>query len=262
MEQRLAARQRPPGPVVMRQRWNKLLFLHWPLHPALIQSRLPPGLHVDTFGGSAWLGVVPFFMERVRPVLLPPVPKLSWFLELNVRTYVHDDSGRPGVWFFSLDCDQPVAVELARRLFHLPYEHAEMNATVDGGRVSYHARRLGDPARQPAHYQFGPAEKPAPAAPGTLDWFLVERYLLFAKGPGGNLFSGAVHHFPYHIARADCPAWSAEPLAWDGFPVPHGPPASMLIAEPVDVKIFPPRRVRAADGLLRDSAALAWPASA
>ena len=108
--QRLAARERPQGFPVMRQRWSGLLFLHWPVEISLIQKRLPPGLHVDTFDGQAWLGVVPFFMQRVRPIGLPPVPWLSWFLELNVRTYVHDDAGNPGVWFFSLDCDQPVAV--------------------------------------------------------------------------------------------------------------------------------------------------------
>ena len=110
----------------MRQRWAGLLVLHWPIEISLIQDRLPPGLHVDTFNGQAWIGVVPFFMQRVRPTGLPPVPWLSWFLELNVRTYVHDDAGNPGVWFFSLDCNQPVAVEIARRAFHLPYQHAAM----------------------------------------------------------------------------------------------------------------------------------------
>ena len=116
----------------MRQCWSGLLFLHWPVDPAMIQSRLPDGLFVDTYDNKAWLGVVPFFMDRVRPVMLPPVPGLSWFLELNVRTYVHDAQGRPGVWFFSLDCNQPLAVEIARRFFHLPYEHAAMKAARRG----------------------------------------------------------------------------------------------------------------------------------
>ncbi len=114
----------------MRQRWTGLLFLHWPVEPALVAERLPAGLHVDTFEGNAWLGAVPFFMDRVRPVGTPPLPWLSWFMELNVRTYVHDDHGNAGVWFFSLDCNQPLAVEIARRSFHLPYQHAVMRSRV------------------------------------------------------------------------------------------------------------------------------------
>ncbi|RYD26824.1 MAG: DUF2071 domain-containing protein, partial [Verrucomicrobiaceae bacterium] len=132
---RLEMRVRPAGRPVMFQRWSGLLFLHWRMNPEEIQRRLPHGLHVDTFGGKAWVGVVPFFMERIRPVGIPAVPWLSWFLELNVRTYVYDDKGRPGVWFFSLDCNQPVAVEFARKIFHLPYQHAAMNAEGAGGGV-------------------------------------------------------------------------------------------------------------------------------
>ena len=103
--QRLAMRERPSATQVMHQRWGDLLFLHWPIEAALIQEKLPEGLYVDVFGGQAWIGVVPFYMERIRPVGMPPVPGISWFLELNVRTYVHDSKGRAGVWFFSLDCN-------------------------------------------------------------------------------------------------------------------------------------------------------------
>jgi hypothetical protein len=128
LNQRLAHRDKPSAFPVMRQRWSRLLFLHWPMEPDVIQATLPPGLTVDTFDGRAWIGVVPFFMERIRPVFCPPVPGISWFLELNVRTYVHNEQGNSGVWFYSLDCNQPLAVEIARRLFHLPYQHAEMKA--------------------------------------------------------------------------------------------------------------------------------------
>jgi len=134
-------REKPAGYPVMRQRWADLLFLHWRVPVEVVVERLPEGLHVDVFDGSAWLGVVPFFMDRVRPVLLPPVPGISWFMELNVRTYVHDDYGNPGVWFFSLDCNQPLAVEIARRAFHLPYEHAAMQAVRSAGRIYYACRR-------------------------------------------------------------------------------------------------------------------------
>ncbi len=244
----------------MRQRWSHLLFLHWPISRAAVQSRLPAGLYADTFRGSAWLGIVPFSMERVRPVGLPSVPKLSWFLELNVRTYVHDDAGNPGVWFFSLDCNQPLAVEVARRWFHLPYEHASMKAEILQRRVKYEARRKMTAANG-AHYDYHLPETAAEAAPGSLEWFLVERYLLFSARPDGTLFSGAVHHAPYRIAEANGAQWSAEPLLWDGFPHPACPPLSMLVAEPVDVSVFPLRRLPAAERIIKGSGVLASPAS-
>ena len=137
MARRLAQRERPASFLVGRQRWNHLLFGHWKIDAAEIQATLPPGLFVDTFEGDAYLGVVPFFMQRVRPAWLPPLPGVSWFLELNVRTYVFDAEGRPGVWFYSLDCNQPVAVFLARSLFHLPYFHAKMTSVIRDGAIFF-----------------------------------------------------------------------------------------------------------------------------
>lgn len=235
--QRLSLRQPPLGRPVMRQRWSDLLFLHWPVDADVIQSRLPAGLHVDLFDGQAWLGVVPFAMQRVHPVGLPPLPWISWFLELNVRTYVHDESGRPGVWFFSLDCNQPVAVEVARRFFHLPYYHARMNAEFAGGEIVYSSRRKGSDTvsrfrhRRPVHAE--------PAREGSLEWFLVERYLLYTADRAGKIRSGRVHHEPYRIEVAKCSEWSSVPIGEDGLGRVDGPPVSMLVAEPVDVAIYP-----------------------
>ncbi len=227
----------------MRQRWSDLLFLHWPVAPDVIQNRLPPGLVVDTFQGDAWLGVVPFSMNRIRPVGLPPLPKLSWFLELNVRTYVHDEAGNPGVWFFSLDCNQPLAVEVARRFFHLPYQHATMQADRSGDRLHYHCRRkLAD--AQDAEFIYGNPENPRAAEIGTLEWFLVERYRLFSSNPRNELFAGMVHHAPYRISSAFPLAISTEPLRWNGFPEPKTAPPSVLVAESVDVSVFPLRKCR------------------
>jgi uncharacterized protein YqjF (DUF2071 family) len=172
---------------------------------------------------------------------LPPVPGLSWFHELNVRTYVHDEQGNPGVWFFSLDCNQPLAVEIARRGFHLPYEHAAMSSVKADNRIQYHSRRKSTGARD-AEYDYETPTATQAAEPGTLEWFLVERYLLFSSNPSGNLFCGRVHHTPYQIAPAVCTRWSTEPLRLDDFPEPGEPPPSMLVAAPVDVDIFPLRR--------------------
>jgi uncharacterized protein YqjF (DUF2071 family) len=235
--QRLSVRERPHGRPVMRQRWSDLLFLHWPVDPAVLKARLPHQLQIDTFEGKAWLGIVPFAMQRVHPVGLPPLPWISWFLELNVRTYVHDAAGRPGVWFFSLDCNQPIAVEVARRFFHLPYNHAKMAREFQSGEILYSSRRAG--CGGTSRFRYRPPIQAEPAREHSLEWFLVERYLLYTTDAEGRLRSGRVHHKPYRIQEADCSEWTAEPIRENGFTGPGGPPVSMLAAEPVDVTIFP-----------------------
>jgi uncharacterized protein YqjF (DUF2071 family) len=235
MAQRLAVRARPSSAVVGRQRWSDLLFLHWEIDAGAVQATLPSGLFVDTFEGAAYLGIVPFFMERVRPVWLPPLPWISWFLELNVRTYVHDRERRPGVWFYSLDCNQPFAVAIARRFFHLPYFHAKMRARRHHGAVEYHSQRRGTPAVSSYHWQ--PDDDAIEAAPGALEFFLVERYALFSADQHGHLHCGRVHHRPYRIGRAIVREFSTEPARQAGFEL-AGPPISALCARAVDVSIF------------------------
>ena len=221
----------------MSQRWAKLLFLHWKIEPELIRPHLPEGLHLDLHEGEAWLGIVPFHMQRIRPSGLMPLPWLSWFLELNVRTYVHDDQGQPGVWFFSLDCNQPLAVEFARRTFHLPYEHASMKSRTEGKTVHYRCRRRGQ--NDFAEYAYEPTGPAAPAKPGSLEFFLAERYLLVSTAPDGALRYGRVHHSPYQLAAAKCDPCSILPAHWNDIDLPSTPPDSALWAEPVDVSVFP-----------------------
>jgi len=242
LDQRLALRERPNGFVVMRQRWSKILFLHWRIDPDILRAKLPPGLHLDLHEDEAWLGIVPFFMERIRPVGLLPVPGLSWFLELNVRTYVHDENGLPGVWFFSLDCIQALAVEIARSLFHLPYEHAEMSSSHKDQSTYYDCRRKSEP--NPASFIYSSSGPGEPAEPGTLEFFLAERYLLYSARPDGSLFTGRVHHRPYLLSPAKCDAWSTAPALWDGLTCPTSPPDTALFVEHVDVSIFPLRKHR------------------
>jgi uncharacterized protein YqjF (DUF2071 family) len=197
---------------------------------------------VDTFEGRAWLGVVPFYMQRIRPVGSPPLPWLSWFLELNVRTYVHDEHGHAGVWFFSLDCNQPLAVEIARRSFHLPYEHAVMSAKERDGIIDYRCRRRRQD--QVATFRYPTAGNPQECLPDSLEWFLAERYLLFSANPAGELFTGRVHHRPYRVEPVDQAVWSTTPFRWNSFPEFTSRPDSMLSAATVDVIVFPLRRLR------------------
>jgi uncharacterized protein YqjF (DUF2071 family) len=238
LEQRLAQQQLPDGLPVMKQRWAELGFFHWAVSPELITPRLPKGLHVDTFDGKAWIGIVPFLMQRIRPVGLPPLPWLSWFHELNLRTYVYDESGNPGVWFFSLDCNQPIAVEIARRMFHLPYQHASMSSKISDSSVEYHSKRKSHISGD-AVYKYPRPTAPGPAIIGSLEWFLVERYTLFSADTKGNIYSGRVHHDPYQIEPMSHGVCSTLPFSLNGFTEPETPPNSLISANSVDVTVYP-----------------------
>ena len=228
----LRARVRPTRRPVMRQRWDDLFFLHWEYAAEAIQSRLPAGLTVDTFEGKAYLGVVGFRMNAVRPLGLPALPWLSYFNELNVRTYVRDASGEPGVWFFSLDCDRAPAVMIARAGFGLPYEHAAMSF---GPGLAQSCRRQGE--QETARYAWSAVSSPQIAAPGSLEFHLAERYSFFSVRDG-RLVRGQVHHAPYELSSTDTTAWSDLPLRWDGFDVSGRPPDFAHCCQGVAIEAF------------------------
>lgn len=228
----------------MYQRWQDLLFLHWEVPVAAIQATLPPGLWVDTFGGRAFLGVVPFAMRDIRPRFLPAVPGLSHFLELNLRTYVVDRAGVPGVWFYSLDANQRLAVAIARRYFHLPYEHARitLQRAADGGRRFESVRSSVRGGGRPCTLAWTPGgELPRPDV-ASLEYFLVERYRLYSRFPDG-LRRGAVWHEPYQLRRAQVREWNEELFTLDGFAATGRPPDHAVMAHGVDVTIFPLEKV-------------------
>ncbi|MCF3651312.1 YqjF family protein [Synoicihabitans lomoniglobus] len=238
LDQRLAARDRPASSPVMYQRWQDLLFLHWRWDPAAIQATLPAGLTVDTFEGDAWVGIVPFWMRAVRPRFLPPLPGLSWFQELNLRTYVHDARGRPGVWFYALDCNQPLAVILARSLFGLNYVHARQTGCLPTSHRPAEFHSLRRATGGVSHFRYESVGATRTAAPGSLEFFLVERYRLFAQRRG-RLWSGRVWHPPYAISAVDVD--QAETALWvdHGFPSPDRPADHAVMSSGVNVSVYP-----------------------
>ena len=178
----------PGQPWVMAQVWHDLLFAHWPIPAAQMAALLPPGVTLDIWEGEAWVAVVPFRMSGVRPRLFPSVPGLSAFPELNVRTYVRVGD-KPGVWFFSLDAANSIAVAVARALFHLPYFRAEMGCEAEGESIRYASKRThsgAPPAELRGSYSpIGPVYR---SAPGTLEAWLTERYCLYsADGRGASI---------------------------------------------------------------------------
>ncbi len=189
------SRFRPEGPVVMRPKWNNLLFLHWEMAPELIAPMLPVGLELDLFAGRAYVGLVPFQMANVCPRFVPDLGRFSHFYtrfpELNVRTYVVRD-GVPGVWFFSLDAASSLAVVFARMWFKLPYFKARMRMRQTQDGFDFWSKRLWPfPSRASCRVRFEPKGEALPARPGSLDEFLVERYVLYSKR-GEQLFRGRV----------------------------------------------------------------------
>ncbi|MEX1045279.1 MAG: DUF2071 domain-containing protein [Chthoniobacterales bacterium] len=234
-DQREAARHPAPRQrTVMRQRWENLLFLHWSVEPGLIQRTLPPGLHADTFDDAGWLGIVPFAMRGVRPTGLPAVAPVSNFLELNVRTYVHDDRGVPGVWFYSLDCNQSLAVLIARIFFGLPYQRAKMQADF-GPVIDYRSTRRG--TSEESRFVWRPEGPARVSAPGHLEFFLLERYHLYSHR-NGRLFRGTVAHAPYEIRDANVEQFSTVPASLAGFKNLSPQPRHTCHADGVDVRIL------------------------
>lgn len=192
----------PSKPWIMRQEWHDLLFVHWEIDPAELRPAIPANLELDLHDGKAWIGIVPFFMKNVAPRYCPAVPWLSHFPELNVRTYVrHQD--KPGVWFFSLDVTNPIAVGIARRFFHLPYFRAAMTTHNDGENVCYRAERNGC-AFDATYGPTGPVL--TDLSTDCFERWATERYCLYAQSMTGSLFRGEIHHRRWPLQPAQ---WSA-----------------------------------------------------
>lgn len=234
---RLALREEPAAPPVMYQTWSDLLFLHWEWDATEIQRTLPPGLFVDTFGGKAYLAVTPFFMNNVRASFLPEIPGTANFMELNVRTYVYDQTGRAGVWFYSLDCNQSLAALLARTFFSLPYHNADMQARERSEMIEYTCQRRG--GREAAEFHYRKLSETIGSQPGSLPFFLAERYLLFAWSKlARKLFVGRVHHAPYQLFHAQVGRADDVMLRLNGFNPGLRPPDLQWAAAPLRVKIY------------------------
>jgi len=192
----------PQSAWMLAQTWRNLLFAHWPLPPDILESQIPDGLELDTFDGQAWIGVVPFHMMDVRFRWLPPLPIMAAFPEMNVRTYVVRD-GKPGVWFFSLDATNRFAIEGARAVFHLPYFKAKMHYSIEGERVHYQSERI-DRRTEVGDFigTYWPTSEVYTAERGTLDYWLTERYCLYAQMGRSKLYRAEIHHRAWPLQRA------------------------------------------------------------
>ena len=190
----------PAAPWVLRQSWQNLLFAHWPVARDRLRELVPSFLEIDTFHSEAWLGIVPFHLGDLSPRGVPALPWISAFNEINVRTYVIYD-GIPGVYFFSLDANSAVAVAGATTLFHLPYFLADVRLEEERGRIWYSSRRKSTTAEFEAIYApAGPVFEPLA---GTLEYWLTERYCLYAQDDASKAYRVEIHHRPWQLQTAE-----------------------------------------------------------
>jgi uncharacterized protein len=248
---RVAPTLEPDEQVVMHQNWHHLLFLHWEVPVEELQRLVAPELTVDTFEGKAYVGLVPFTLTGVRPVMAPPLPWISNFHEINVRTYVHLRGRDPGIWFFSLDASSTIAVAAARAAYKLPYFHSQIEFTASTDplpSIDFDAHRDDPTGTKPANarIRYMPMDGVINrASPGTIDHFLIERYILYTTDSEHHLHRARVHHEPYPFQRADvleCDEtliWAAGITRSQDNPLRH-------YSREVNVKVYPLRRV--ADG--------------
>ncbi len=225
----------------MTQTWHDLLFMHLPLPVETLRPLVPAALPLDTFAGQAWIGVVPFRMSGVRLRGLPDIPRTSAFPELNVRTYVTVDD-KPGIFFFSLDAGNPLAVQAARSWFHLPYFRATMASEWRDGWLHYRSERThhgAASARLVVRYR--PTGDPTPAEHGTLDDFLTSRYALYIAR-GNRIIRREIDHPAWPLQPAEVEITSNTMLDQIGLAVPDSTPL-LHFSRRLDVRVWPAERI-------------------
>jgi uncharacterized protein YqjF (DUF2071 family) len=220
----------PSKPWIVKQSWRNLLFLHWEIDSSWLKQFIPQGLELDLFEDRAWLGVVPFQIDGIGRRDLPSPAWLCSFPEFNLRTYVTDGSKR-GVWFFSLDIPNPLAVWAARTFYHLPYHYARMRLTQSDGKTNMFVQR-GRRSFQVAYQGL----EPMTAQPGSFEHWATERYCLYSQDLFGGLHRAEIHHRPW-------PLYSAETKITDQSFLNHwgiqGAPRSPMFSASIDVVVYP-----------------------
>ena len=203
--------------------WHDLLFAHWPVPADLVRPLIPPGLQIDTWDGSAWLGVVPFRMTHVRPLDVPLPGGRFAYAEINVRTYV-SARGRPGVWFFSLHGQDHLASWAARRAFHLPYWYARVRLRhAAEGWIDFASRHDGERTAL-FRGRYRPTGPVSFAAPGSFEAFLTDRLSLYAARGRGELLRADVEHGPWPLQPAELESTLDTMAASHGIALPDTAP--------------------------------------
>ena len=226
----------PKTPWNMTQTWNDLLFAHYPIKEEVLRKLVPAALPLDSYNGMCWIGVVPFHMTDIRLRGMPPVPGTDRFPELNVRTYVTVD-GKPGVYFFSLDATNLLAVRVAQTFYRLPYVHADIKAIKEGQDILYKSRRRGIvDARLTCRYR--PVSEPFLAEKGSFDEWLTERYCLYTVSKKGVPLRCDIHHEPWPLQKAEAVFEENTMLTGQGINTEQAEPV-LHFAKRIKVRMWP-----------------------
>ena len=223
---------------VMRHYWRWLTFLHWRYPADVVQSHVPDGLAVETFDGTAWVGLIPFLMDEVRPPGLPALPWLSRFPETNLRTYVRGPDGRTGIWFLSLDAARLPAVVAARATYGLRYFWSTMTVRRTGDQIHYRGARIWpgpSGSRYDVRVELGAGRDEAGLTP--LDHFLTARYSLYSTLLG-RLVTADAEHPPWTLRRITLHGLRQDLVQAAGLPEPAGEPL-LHASDGVRVRIGP-----------------------
>jgi uncharacterized protein YqjF (DUF2071 family) len=207
----------------MYHQWNWIAFLHWRYPPAAVDRLLPAGLRVETYDGSAWVGLIPFLMEGVRAPGVPALPWISRFPEVNVRTYVRDGRGRTGIWFLSLDAARLPVVLAARIGYGLPYFWSDMAVRRSGDRIGYRCRRLAPPGEARCSVEVALGAALAEPERDELAHFLTARFRLFTR-VAGKLVTAEAEHPAWPLRHAEVRHLKEDLLRSAGLPAPAGAP--------------------------------------
>ena len=232
---------------VGEQHWRDLLFLHWEVPLGTVRALVPEELQIETFEGRAFVGVTPFSVQGARARLLPPLPGLSNFLEVNVRTYVRHPNDVPGVWFFSLDASNLPAVLAARAAWQLPYYQCEATLSHDGADSTFQSDRQGPgptPARCEVRFRRPMDGRLEVAQPGTIEHYFVERYALYTQWRPAGMMVGQVQHQPYPLQPVELLHLDCESLVRSVGLLPPAGNVHALHSPGVDVEVLAPRPVR------------------
>ena len=230
---RVLPRQRPKKKIKGYQSWRNLTFLHWEIASEELEPLLPSGLQLDLFQGKAYIGIVPFEMKNIRPAWCPQVLGFN-FLETNVRTYVIHNQ-EPGVFFFSLDANSYIAVKVARWIWHLPYFHSAMTLSNKDAIYNYTLKRTNKVQSQ---IKIEVSETLPPSEADSLEYFLLEQYLLFTE-LRGQLLRGQVHHIPYPVRQAELIDFEDQLLEINNIGGISSSPDLVHFSQGVDVEIYP-----------------------
>ena len=240
----------PSSHWLISQRWNNLLFAHWPVPASSLALLMPEGLQVDTFQGTAWLGIMPFWMDRIKVRGLPPIPGARSFPDLSLRTYVREErTGTQGVVCLSLDASNLLAVAAGRAFYRLPYHWAEMHLEQRTEReFAFYSRRrfAGRQVIFKALYRgLGPSRKLAESRPGTLENFLIERYCLFSTNRDGQPIRANLHHSSWPLEEAEAEIDQNTLAEVIGLRLPEQEPV-LHYARQLAVYVWPAESVRSA----------------